>query len=403
MFSLRRDGFDSPCIVQVLVSCALMSMYPIQHARSNTQQPYHSLVWISWLIAALVAVTHNPLLNLLVMAQATLVALTCHTDGPVGRAFGLFLRLGLILLVARMIFAAIPIGGVSYGATPLITLPEIALPIWLGGLRLGGVATLEMVVNGLVSGVRLWTLILVFGAFNAVVDHYSLLRRTPRWLFHAGLATTIALTFVPQVILQFQAIRDAQRARGYRFRAWRDALPLLVPLLSGGLERSIQLAEAMDSRGYGRASAPAHSVWLSQLAVIAGATILALGLYFGLTGAWLGWPAALAGGALAIGVLHRLGGNAPRTRYTRERWQRRDTLVALACAAVIFGMTALRLAGVGGLLYTALPRVSLPPFEPISGALLLLLCAPAALQLVKIRMTHERRPYVQPSRLADRV
>ncbi len=378
-------------------------MYPIHHSRSEIQKPYHSLVWICWLVAAVVAVTYNPLLNLLVMAQATLVVLTCHTDSPVGRAFGLFLRLGLILLVARMIFAAIPIGGISYGATPLITLPEIALPIWLGGLRLGGVATLEMVVNGLVGGIRLWALILVFGAFNAVVDHYSLLRRTPRWLFHAGLATTIALTFVPQVILQLQAIRDAQRARGYRFRAWRDALPLMVPLLSGGLERSIQLAEAMDSRGYGRAGTSTRHAWLSHLGVIAGVTMLALGLYFGFTGAWPGWLAALGGGALAIGVLHRLGGNAPRTRYTRERWQRHDTLVALSCAAVIAGVTALRLAGVGGLLYTALPRVSLPPFEPLSGALLLLLSLPAVLQLLNVRMTHARRPHIQPSRLADRV
>jgi energy-coupling factor transport system permease protein len=363
---------------------------------------FHSIVWLLWLIAGVVAVSTNPLLNLLVMAQVVLVAYTCHTESPVGHAFGLFLRLGLALVLIRTLLSIIPVGGFSYGATALVTVPEIELPLWLGGLRLGGVATLEMLLGGLVSGVRLWTLILVFGAFNAVADHYGLLRRMPRVLFHAGLTTTIALTFVPNVILHFEAIRDAQRVRGHRFRAWRDALPLIVPLLSGGLERSIQLAEAMDSRGYGHTTArPRSGIW-AQLIIIAALTMLALGLYTGLTGGWQGWIGAGLGGLLAVGALHWLAGGIRRTRYLRERWRGRDTLVLLASLVLIVGLTALRWLERGGLIYTTLPRASLPPFDPLIGALLLLLSTPALIDLFTLEEPDERQRRVQHSRLGDR-
>ncbi|HEY0604862.1 MAG TPA: energy-coupling factor transporter transmembrane component T [Herpetosiphonaceae bacterium] len=361
---------------------------------------FHSLVWLLWLIAGVVAISTNPLLNLIVMAQAVLVATTCHTESPVGHAFGLFLRLGLLFVLTRTILSIVPVGGFAYGATPLITLPEFELPIWLGGLHLGGPSTLEMLIFGLVSGLRLWALILVFGAFNAIADHYGLLRRLPRMLFHAGLITTIALTFVPQVISHLQTIRDAQRVRGHRFRTWRDGLPLIVPLLSGGLERSIQLAEAMDSRGYGQTTSQQPTL-LAQGVIIVGLTILALGLYFGLTGTWQGWIAAGAGAVLAIEMLRRMTGPSRRTRYLRDRWRRRDTLVAATCLLLITGMTALRLADRGGLLYTTLPRVTLPPFEPLVGALLLLLSTPALIDLLNVEEPDERQYRVQHSHLAD--
>jgi energy-coupling factor transport system permease protein len=362
---------------------------------------FHSVVWLLWLIAGVVAISTNPLLNLIIMAQAVLVATTCHTESPVGHAFGLFLRLGLLFVLTRTILSIIPVGGFAYGATSLVTLPEIKLPIWLGGLQLGGPSTLEMLVFGLVSGLRLWALILVFGAFNAVADHYGLLRRLPRMLFHAGLITTIALTFVPQVISHLQTIRDAMRVRGHRFRTWRDGLPLLVPLLSGGLERSIQLAEAMDSRGYGHTTSQQRPTLLAQGAIIGGLTLLALGLYFGLTGTWQGWIAAIVGGGLAIEMLRRMAGPSRRTRYLRDRWRGRDTIVTATSLLLIAGITALRLVDRGGLIYTTLPRVTLPPFDPLVGALLLLLSTPALIDLVNLEEPDERQHRVQHSHLAD--
>lgn len=375
---------------------------PRQRVRSERMtivvSRFHSAIWLIWLLASVAAISTNPLLNALIMAQATLVALTCHTDSPVGRAFGLFVRLGLVLLIVRTLLSAVPIGGVSYGSTELFRLPALDLPIWLGGVRLGGITTLEMIANGFVGGMRLWAVILVFGAFNAVADHYALLRRLPRALFHAGLATTIALTFVPQVVLQYQAIRDAQRVRGHRYRSWRDALPLIVPLLAGGLERSIQLAEAMDSRGYGRVLPDQPRRGGDQWLAIGGVTLLAIGLYAAFTGPAWGWLAVAAGVGLTIWALRRLGGSAPRTRYLRERWHGRDTLMLCAALALLIGVTLLRATGSGGLIYTTLPRIAPPPFDPLTGALLLLVCAPAIVQL----LTGETHARPRHSTLGDR-
>jgi energy-coupling factor transport system permease protein len=202
---------------------------------------------------------------------------------------------------------------------------------------------------------------------------------------------TIALTFVPQLIIQIEAIRDAQRMRGHRFRAWRDGLLLLVPLLAGGLERSLQLAEAMDSRGYGRTIQLRHNAVWGQLAVIGGLTLLSIGLYIGFVGDGGGFVAGGIGLIVAFGALRLLSGSAPHTRYLHERWRDRDTLVTLASLLMIGSMLVLRFVNVDGLTYTTLPRISLPPFSPLSGLLLMLLGAPAFLSLIDTEVHDERQ------------
>ena len=361
-----------------------------QRSNVSTFQPFNSVVWLVWLVAAALAVSSNPLLNMLVLAQSVLVALACRTDKPVSRAFPLFVWLAVVLVAVRTVLSAVPVGGITYGETPLFTIPTLQLPIWLGGLNVGGVATLEMIAGGFVQGLKLATLVLVFAAFNAVADHYALLRRTPHALFHAGLIVNIALTFVPHVVLQWQAIRDAQRVRGHRFRTMHDALPLVVPLLAGGLERSLQLAEAMDSRGYARTNGPRRSAIWAQGAAVAGVTLLSVGLYLLFTGAERGIVASGAGMLISALALRTMGSGAPRTRYRRERWHRRDAVVVVACSVLITGVLALRATGGGGLIYTTLPRFTLPPFDPIAGMLLFLLSTPAFLTLLATKEQHER-------------
>ncbi len=146
---------------------------------------------------------------------------------------------------------AIPFNALSIhmGQIILFRLPE-SWPI------VGGPITLEAVIAGTVNGLALLTILVVFAAFNAVVDHYQLLRATPSFLFHAGVVISISITFVPQMVLSAKEIRQAQRIRGHRFRGIRDLLPLVMPLLANGLERAIQLAETMEARGFGSIVTP---------------------------------------------------------------------------------------------------------------------------------------------------
>jgi energy-coupling factor transport system permease protein len=350
----------------------------------RTRIRFHPLVWPLWLLAGALLAGSNPLHNVLVLLGAALVALACHSDSPVGRAFPFFVRIGLVVVVLRAALSTVAVGGVTFGQTPLGRLPEARLPWWLGGLALGGPFTLEMVAYGLVSGVRLLTILAVFGAFNAAADHYGLLRRTPGFLRGAGLAVTIALAFVPQTLTQLAAIREAQRVRGHRFRTWRDALPLLVPLISGGIERSLQLAEAMDSRGYGwRTGAAARRPGWEQVATLGGLTLLALGLFslFYAPDARAGLLELVVAIVLLGAVARSLGRATQHSRYLREPWRRRDVLVASSSALLIVGGFAGRRLAPDAFTYLTYPRAEAPVFHPASIGLLLLLVVPAVVTL----------------------
>lgn len=369
-------------------------------ASEATRPHFHPLVWPLWLAAGTLAVGSNPLHNLLVLLAAAFVAQVCHTRGAAGRAFGLFIRIGVVVIALRIVFNAIAVGGFSFGETPLGRLPVLGMPWWLGGLSLGGPFTLEMVVSGLIGGLRLLTILAVFGAFNAAADHYGLLRRTPGFLGEAGLAVMIALTFVPQTLNHLAAIRESQRVRGHRFHSWRDALPLITPLIAGGIERSLQLGEAMDSRGFrARHSVAGGSGLWQQVATFGGLALLAIGLF-----TLFYEPAPrnavielVIAFALLASVARSLGKAVRRSRYTRERWQPRDLVVVACCLIVVLALTAGRMYLVASLAYDPLPRASWPAFEPVSSAITLLLATPALATLLgeSARPSRRRLPAQQ--------
>ena len=61
----------------------------------------------------------------------------------------------------------------------------------------------------------------------------------------------IATTLTPQLVGNLKRIRIAQKLRGInanRFLSWRQ---IAMPLLEDSLARALDLAAAMDSRGYG--------------------------------------------------------------------------------------------------------------------------------------------------------
>jgi energy-coupling factor transport system permease protein len=339
----------------------------------------HTLTWLAWLAAAVLVagLTTNPLYLLLALLSATLVFVACHGDTPLARAYRLFFLVGLLMWIGYVVFSVVTVGG-ARGQTVLARLPMLTLPPLLGGITLGGPITAEDLAWGALRGMRLWTLLTIFGAFNALVNHYRLLRLAPRSLFHVGLAVTLAVSFVPQTLRAIGEIIESQRVRGHRFRGPRSYLPLVAPLLASSLEKSIQLAEALDARGYGRTRDIDIRIGRRQLGLLAGLMLLGFGVF-----GWLyygrGAPQAAAAllGAALLGVgLRSLGRLVPRTTYRRERWHRRDAAVLLGAAICATGWVALWTNGVW-LAYNPYPRISAPPFEPIAGLLVALLTIPA--------------------------
>jgi energy-coupling factor transport system permease protein len=289
-------------------------------------------------------------------------------------------RAGALICLGYIIFGVVTVGG-ARGQTTLLSLPALRLPGWLGGVVLGGPITAESLAWGATRGLGIWTLMVLFGAFNVLVEHHRLLRLTPRSLFHAGLAVTIAIAFVPALLRAFAEITQAQRARGHRFGGPRSWLPLVAPLLAGSLEKSIQIAEALDARGYGRARAT-RGHW-PQAALALCAPLLAaaafLWLYYGYTAIVAAGALGAAGLLSAALALRSLSALAPRSVYRRERWRRRDTLATLASIAAVASLAAVRLSGQGDLVYYPFPRITAPGFSLGAGLAVLLLAAPALL------------------------
>lgn len=338
----------------------------------------HPTAWLLWWLAALVAalVTQNPLYLTTILLVAIWVGVHAGGEGEaVGRpGLRLVVRLGLPIVVFTALFNMLTI---HVGATVLFRIAS-RIPV------VGGPITLEALAFGLIAGLNLVTLIAVFSVFNLAADYRALLRMLPGFVFQAGLVTSIALAFVPQTLAALQEIREAQMIRGHRFRGWRDLLPLFLPLLTSGLERSIQLAEAMESRGFGgpRLRSERRSL-RPQLAVLGGlfATLPGLGLATLAGERALGLALLALGAALVIWGLRRgsSGRLTHRTRYRPPAWERRDLVLAGASVLLATALVAIKVAAPASLLFYPYPRLTWPPFNPWIGALLLMLALPVAL------------------------
>lgn len=331
--------------------------------------------WSLWALAALLPAltTRNPL-YLLITALAVALSYTQH-EGHVAATWGTFVKASLALWVLTVPFNAL---FVHHGEIELFSLPK-EWPL------IGGPITLEAIVYGVVSGLALFTILLIFATYNTRVSHYELLRHTPGFLYQATLVTSIAITFVPQMLASAQEIREAQIVRGHRFRKPKDMLPLFMPLLTSGLERAVQLAESMESRGFGGNLAPVS--WRQEiaqrLATLLGLTSLLLGLflsaYFPQRGQ-PGWIMAGTGGLLLLGVFRAQGGRVRRSRYRRSTWNSQDTMLTVASALVIVIFAGVKLLLPQALIYYPYPPFPLiPDFTPLLGGTLLLLALPAVL------------------------
>lgn len=298
----------------------------------------HPLAWWIWALglAAAASRTTNPLLLALLVAVAGYVVATHRTDAPWARSYAAFVKLGLVVLVVRLGFAVV-LGSPIPGTHTLFTLPEVPLPDWSQGIRLGGRVTAEGFLFALYDGLRLATLLICVGAANALANPARLLKSLPGALYEAGVAVVVAMTFAPHLVADVQRLRAARRLRGRPDRGVRGLLHVGLPVLEGALERSVALAAAMDSRGYGRtARVPARVRRTTAALTLGGLLGVCAGTYGVLTaeGGTYGLPVLLTGLAAALTGLRLGGRRSPRTRYRPDVWGVRAWLVAGSGVAV---------------------------------------------------------------------
>jgi energy-coupling factor transport system permease protein len=136
--------------------------------------------------------------------------------------------------------------------------------------------TTEELRNGLYQGLRLGAVGLAFAVYALLLDHDRLLAAAG-WARRSTIAVALATRLVPLLERDARDLRVALRGRGVELGPVRQ----LSPLLAGSLERGLNLAEAMEARGYGRADrtrAP-RPPWtlLDRLALVAAVAIVVVG------------------------------------------------------------------------------------------------------------------------------
>jgi energy-coupling factor transport system permease protein len=308
------------------------------HRRVRLPRDLHPGAWWLWALGMATAAsrTTNPLLLGIVIAVVALVVSARRSDAPWAKGFGAYVALGLFVIAVRVLFRVVFDG--HTGAHVLFTLPEVPLPEAADGIRIGGPVALEGVLAAAYDGLRLATLIICVGAANTLANPKRLLASLPSALYEVGSAITVALTVAPQLVESTRRIARARRLRGEVGRRTRWFRQVAVPVLTDALDRSLMLAAAMDSRGYGRtAGAPRAARRLTGTLVVAGLVGVCVGTY-GLLDATtpgaFGLPALVAGLVVAtVGFV--LGGRrVRRTRYRPDPWRLPEWGVTLSGAAV---------------------------------------------------------------------
>jgi energy-coupling factor transport system permease protein len=345
----------------------------------------HPVAWWVWALGLATAVsrTTNPLLLALIVAVAGWVVARRRPDAPWARSYAVFLRLGLVVIAIRVAFAVVL--GSGAGTTVLLQLPEIPLPDWFAGVSLGGPVTLEELLAAVYQGMVLAALLACVGAANSLASPARLLASVPAALYEVGVAVVVAMTFAPQLVQDVGRVRTARRLRGRPDRGARALAGSVLPVLEGALERAVDLAAAMDSRGYGRTGKQSPALRRASAALLLlGLLGMCLGVYAlldtGTAGA-LGLPLLVLGVAAGtIGVL-LAGRRSIRTRYRPDpfalpEWIVSGTGVLVAVVVVATSITdpavlvgpvappgwpALPLLPVAAILLAALPGLVTPP------------------------------------------
>ena len=343
----------------------------------------HPAAWWLWAIGLAVAAsrTRNPVLLILLLAVTGFVVSARRSDAPWANSYAAFLRLGLVLIGVRVVLQAL-LSTRSQGSHVLFILPEVPLPDWASGVKLGGEVTAEAVLTAVYDGLQLATMLCCIGAANALASPRRLLKSLPGALYEVGVACVVALTFAPQLVTDARRIRAARRLRGRTNRGLQALRTTGMPILEGALDRSVELAAAMDSRGYGRTGhVPQLQRRITGALVLLGLFGVALGVYTLLTDAMdpLAAVGALAGGLLVsfAGLLagHR---RVARSRYRPDPWALPEWLVT-ASGAVAAGLTVIAAyAGVEGLVLPGPLTVPGVPLLPVVAILVGLLPAVAA-------------------------
>ncbi len=123
----------------------------------------HPVAWWVWSLglAACASFTTNPWILLLLIGVACLTVAARRGDQPWADAFRIYLWLGVMIVVVRVLFRVL-LGGGDAGRVRAAPARD-PLPHWALGIRLLGDVTSQSVLAGLYDGLRLAAIVICVG------------------------------------------------------------------------------------------------------------------------------------------------------------------------------------------------------------------------------------------------
>lgn len=194
----------------------------------------------------------------MLLALAAAALLTDHWQVPAAIA-AVLLALCLRAPASRRwpyLLGCLTTAGAVLLVTPLVVV-EGSEVLWNGPVVpvLGQLdVTTEELAGAAVQAVRLAAVTLAFAVYALLLDHDALLR-SARFARRSALVVALATRLVPTLERDVHGLVEALRGRGVEVEGVRGRARLVSPIVSGSLERALNLAEAMEARGYGRAGA----------------------------------------------------------------------------------------------------------------------------------------------------
>ncbi len=187
----------------------------------------------------------------------------------------------VIFVTAILYWELIPLAVLFLLQVPLVLLARVKRE-WLGAMKGAGfLASLIFLTNFIYSFInggykvsvssieyasamtlRFLVLVESFSIFFLTTspDHLGLALEQTHVPYEFCFAFTTAVRFVPVLAEEAQTIMDAQKARGLELekgsflKRIRNYIPILIPLIVSAIRRSLELAEAMESRAWGATS-----------------------------------------------------------------------------------------------------------------------------------------------------
>jgi energy-coupling factor transport system permease protein len=173
---------------------------------------------------------------------------------------------------------AVPLALVVTVINALVTRDGLTVIVRLGDLPVLGHTdvTLEATVYGAILGMRAMALVLCGALYTAAIDPDEVLRLFRRVSFRSALTATLATRLVPVLVRDSRRLADAQRCRP---GPAPSRLALMRAVSSGVLDRALDVAAALEVRGYGgaRRPAPLRKPWSRHDVAFAASAVAVLG------------------------------------------------------------------------------------------------------------------------------